>query len=58
MADQATETPVIGKNCAACKKILKRKKRYYRNGTYYCNKNCFKKASQKETVEAAAPKET
>ena len=34
-----------GKNCPACKKIMKRKTRYYRNGAYYCNKNCYKKAT-------------
>ncbi len=57
MADQATETPVIGKNCAACKKPLKRKKRYYRNGAYYCNNNCFKKTLTKaEGEEKAEPK--
>ena len=31
------------KNCAGCKKPIKRAKRYYRNGAYYCNNNCFKK---------------
>ena len=49
MAD-TKEAPEPGKNCPACKKILKRKKRYYRNGAYYCNSNCFKKVrSQQET---------
>ena len=33
----------IGRNCAECKKAIFKKKRYYRNGEYYCNKNCFKK---------------
>ena len=56
MADQATETPVIGKNCAACKKPLKRKKRYYRNGAYYCNNNCFKKAASKTAEEKVESK--
>ncbi len=40
MADQVEEK-VVGKNCASCKKALKRVKRYYRNGDYYCNKNCY-----------------
>lgn len=31
------------KNCPACKKHLGRAKRYYRNGQYFCNKNCWKK---------------
>jgi hypothetical protein len=34
------------KNCAACKKAVKREKRYYRNGKYYCNENCWRKAKQ------------
>ncbi len=34
-------TPEI-KTCAACSKPLKKVKRYYRNGKYYCNKNCWK----------------
>lgn len=31
------------KNCAECKKAISRVKRYYRNGAYYCNKNCYQK---------------
>jgi len=31
------------KNCPSCKKPLKRARRFYRNGAYYCNSNCFKK---------------
>ena len=48
MAEQTT-TAAAGepaaeesKNCAGCNKPMKRAKRYYRNGKYYCNKNCFK----------------
>ena len=32
----------VTKNCTACGKPMKKSKRYYRNGKYYCNKNCFK----------------
>ncbi|MBI3602184.1 MAG: hypothetical protein HY209_04755 [Candidatus Omnitrophica bacterium] len=39
------------KNCPACKKPLRKARRYYRNGTYYCNSNCFKKADA--TAKAA-----
>lgn len=35
--------PQAGKNCAGCNKPIKRRKRYYRNGAYYCNRNCYKK---------------
>ena len=34
----------VRKNCPACKRALKRAKRYYREGQYYCNKNCWAKA--------------
>ena len=49
------EVKEVGKNCPACKKIMKRKKRYYRNGAYYCNKNCYKNVVAK--ASAAAPSE-
>ena len=44
MAEQTAATAVVEetKNCAGCAKPMKRAKRYYRNGKYYCNKNCFK----------------
>ncbi len=41
------------KNCPSCKKPLKRARRFYRNGAYYCNSNCFKKV-QSEAKAAAA----
>ncbi len=41
----ATQAPAVEevKNCPACKKPLRKSRRYYRNGAYYCNSNCFKK---------------
>ena len=65
MAEQAEKTEVAEeiKNCTGCKKIMLPAKRYYRNGFYYCNKNCFKKkvaddaAKAKEEEESATPKE-
>ncbi|MBN1869871.1 MAG: hypothetical protein JW847_04765 [Candidatus Omnitrophica bacterium] len=42
MADQ-NEITEATKNCAGCKKPISRARRYYRNGAYYCNKNCFQK---------------
>lgn len=45
------------KSCAACKKALRIAKRYYRNNSYFCNLNCFKKkvaADIKKAQEAAA----
>ena len=41
------------KNCPACKKPLKRARRFYRNGAYYCNNNCFKTV-QSKAADAAA----
>ena len=47
------------KNCPACKKPLKKARRFYRNGAYYCNSNCFKKvqAEAKPAASAETPKE-
>ncbi len=41
------------KNCPACKKPLKKARRFYRNGAYYCNNNCFKTV-QAKAADAAA----
>jgi len=51
---EATKAPVVEevKNCPACKKPLKKARRFYRNGAYYCNNNCFKKVQA--TAKAAA----
>ena len=59
---EAAQAPVVEevKNCPACKKPLKKARRFYRNGAYYCNNNCFKKVqaeAQAKTVEADAVKE-
>ncbi len=44
------------KNCASCNKPLKRAKRFYRNGKYYCNKKCAKSAGKPaEEAKDAAP---
>jgi endogenous inhibitor of DNA gyrase (YacG/DUF329 family) len=31
-------------NCPACGKPIKKLKRYYRNGKYFCSKKCWKKS--------------
>lgn len=53
---EATEVPVVDevKNCPACKKPLKKARRFYRNGAYYCNNNCFKKVQAEAKAKAAA----
>ena len=51
MPDQTNEDL---KKCAACKKTVKKAKRYYRNGKYYCNSNCWKKAKAKLAATKAS----
>ena len=63
MAEEQAKAAVVEevKNCPACKKPLKKARRFYRNGAYYCNSNCFKKvladkvASSKEAATETAP---
>ena len=43
------------KNCTACNKPLKRAKRFYRNGKYYCNKKCAKSATAAAVESKEAP---
>jgi hypothetical protein len=52
---EAAQAPVVEavKNCPACKKPLKKARRFYRNGAYYCNNNCFKKVQSTAKAEAA-----
>lgn len=57
------EMAEAAKNCAGCKKSISRVKRYYRNGAFYCNKNCYQKkkadlaAKAAEAAEAAKASE-
>jgi hypothetical protein len=54
MAEQAQDTqavaakPVVEKqtNCLACNKPIKKLKRYYRDGKFFCNKKCWKNFKQ------------
>jgi hypothetical protein len=41
-----TKTAEPQANCPVCNKHLKKKTRYYRNGKYYCDKKCWKKAAK------------
>ncbi len=59
MAEKKTrkERKEIGNSCVMCKKPLKRVKRYYRDGSYYCNNNCYTKKVEEDAKakqEAAA----
>ncbi len=51
MADAVQEAkPVEEKqtNCLGCNKPLKKLRRYYRNGKYYCTKKCWIKTRKPE----------
>ena len=39
-------------NCKNCNKKLSKKKWYYRNGNYFCNKRCWQAFDAKEKQEA------
>ncbi|HTY45605.1 MAG TPA: hypothetical protein VMD52_06415 [Patescibacteria group bacterium] len=57
MVPEATQAPAQAPaekqtNCPACNKPLKRIKRYYRNGKFYCTKKCWKQALKPKAEEA------
>lgn len=53
MADKTKAVVEEVKNCPSCNKPLKRARRFYRNGKYYCNNNCFRTADLKVKEEKA-----
>lgn len=50
MADQPA--PEAAKQCAACKKPVKKLRRFYHAGKFYCSPNCYHKS--KKTAEGTA----
>ena len=55
MADEKKEAaPEVVKNCAGCKKPVKRARRYFRSGKYYCNFSCYRKSKAAAASESAA----
>jgi hypothetical protein len=38
-------------NCLACNKVIKKLKRYYRNGKLYCSKKCWRAFIVKSKAE-------
>jgi len=50
MAEQQV-TQEVSSNCAGCGKPMKKIKRYYRNGKFYCTKKCFQKKSKAKPEE-------
>lgn len=55
MADANQQQPAVVEeqvNCPACNKHLLKKKKYYRNGKYYCGKQCWKVGQKKQEAKA------
>ena len=50
---QAEVKPKIEKqtNCLACNKLIKKLKRYYRDGKFYCSKKCWRAFIDKSKTE-------
>lgn len=49
MTTEAEPKRELQTNCLACNKPIKKLKRYYRDGKYYCSKKCWRKyKKQKE----------
>ena len=44
-------------NCAGCKKSIKNKRWYYRNGKYYCTKRCWGTTNKKPAQAPEAPQQ-
>ncbi len=38
-------------NCLACNKLIKKLKRYYREGKFYCSKRCWRTFMDKSKAE-------
>jgi len=38
-------------NCLACNKVIKKLKRYYRDGKFYCGKKCWREFLKKSKPE-------
>ena len=54
MVEQAQDTQAVAAkpqvekqtNCLACNKPIKKLKRYYRDGKFFCNKKCWQNYKQ------------
>lgn len=53
-AEAKPQTQEKQTNCLACNKPIKKRKKYYRNGKYYCSKKCYKKTLKKEVKKDEA----
>ncbi|MFA7283217.1 MAG: hypothetical protein WC066_01565 [Candidatus Omnitrophota bacterium] len=52
-AAEGEAKPVVEKqtNCLACNKLIKKLKRYYRDGKFYCSKKCWRAFINKSKTE-------
>ena len=50
---EAEAKPKVEKqtNCLACNKLIKKLKRYYRDGKFYCSKKCWRAFIDKSKAE-------
>jgi hypothetical protein len=53
MAENQEKQAEVAVNCPACNKHLRKVKRYYRDGKYYCSKTCWRSFSQKAAAKGA-----
>ena len=53
-AAEKEEAPKVEKqtNCLACNKPIKKLRRYYRDGKFYCTKRCWINIKEKAEAEA------
>ena len=62
MANVETKTAAVAEtkpaekqtNCLTCNKPLKKIKRYYRNGKFYCSKKCWLKTKKGDEAKKEA----
>lgn len=50
-AQETKSAPEKQTNCIACNKPIKKIKRYYRDGKFYCSKKCWRTAKEKAKEE-------
>lgn len=48
---EAKPAPEAQTNCLSCGKPIKKLKRYYRDGKFYCNKKCWRNFVNKPKEE-------
>ena len=49
MGEKQEKQPI---NCSGCNKPVKKLKKFYKNGKFYCSKKCYLKSKNKATEEA------